>query len=168
VRVNKSLHVLVGTMLSIVMVAAVVRAEVVRPGDQLKIRFDRALNAMSAHSGDGFAVTLPEGLQADPKGKPEIPPGTTGTATFRLIEKSPTAVKYEISSLLLTVKSKRIEIKTTVPTGDATAGTLAVQKASPVLKALVPPLIGFLIWKDSAVLPAGKEINVEVAEQKKW
>jgi hypothetical protein len=166
--VNKSLHVFVGTMLSIVIVAAVARAEVVRPGDQLKLRLDRALNALSAHSGDGFAVTLPEGLQVDPTGKPEIPPGTTGTATFRLIEKSPTAVKYEISSLLLTVKSKRVEIKTTVPAGDATAGTLAVQKASPVLKLLVPPLVGFLIWKDSAVLPVGKEINIEVAEQKKW
>ena len=165
---NKSLHVLVGTMLSIVVAAAVARAEVVRPGDQLKIRLDGAFNAMSAHSGDGFAVTLPEGLQADPKGKPEIPPGTTGTATFRLIEKSPTAVKYEISSLLLTVKSKRIEIKTALPVGDATAGTLTVQKANPVMKLLLPPLVGFLIWKDRAVLPAGKEINVEVAEQKKW
>ena len=165
---NKSLHVLVGTMLSIVIGAAVARAEVVRPGDQLKIRLDGAFNAMSAHSGDGFAVTLPEGLQADPKGKPEIPPGTTGTATFRLLGKTPTEIKFDISNLLLTLKSRRIEIKTALPATNAAAGTLTVQKANPMMKAFLPPIVGFLIWKDRAVLPAGKEINIEVAEQKKW
>jgi hypothetical protein len=169
VRVNKSLHVLVGVVLSIVMGAAAARAELVRPGDQLKIRLVRAFNAMSAHSGDGFAVTLPEGFQADPRGKPEIPAGTTGTATFRLLDGgNPAQVKYEISSLLLELDKKRVEIKTAFPSTDATAGTLTVQKANPMLKLFVPPIIGVLIWKDRAVLPAGKEITIEAAEQKKW
>ena len=165
---SKSLHVLVGAVLAIAVNAAAGHAEVVRQGDQLKIRVEAAFDAISAHSGDGFRVTLPEGLQADPHGAPEIPPGTTGTATFRLLEKTPTAIKYDVSSLLLTVKSKRVEIKTALAAGDATAGTITVQVASPIKKLLLPPLVGFLIWKDAAVLQAGREIVVEVAEQKRW
>ena len=165
---SKSLHVLVGAVLAIAVNAAAGHAEVVRQGDQLKIRLDTAFKAISAHSGDGFSVTVPEGLKTDPRGAPEIPPGTTGTATFRLLEATPTAIKYDVSSFLFTAKSGRVEIKTTLAAGEATAGMLTVQKANPIKKLLLPPFLGFLIWKDTAILPAGKELNIEVAEQKRW
>ena len=165
---NKPIYSLVTFALFTTVAAGVAHAGVVRPGDQLKIKLVAAFNAVTAHSGDGFPVTLPDGLQVDPSGPAEIARGTSGTATFRLLEKSPTAIKYEIQSFLFTARTDRVEIRTGFSATDPTAGTLAIQKASIAKKLLLPPLFGFLIWKDTAILPAGKEISIEVAEEKRW
>src|SRR5262245_36890686 len=165
---KRSLPVLILCLLASAAMALAARAQGVRPGDRLKLKVSQAFNAYTAKSGDSLKVTLPDGLQVDPTGKPEIPAGTAGLVSFRLVEKTPTAVKYDISSFRFDANSGHVEIKTALPAGDASLATIPVVKASMVKKILLPPLFGFLIWKDSAVLSNEQELTIEVAEEKRW
>ena len=162
-------RIVLGVILVLVAAGAnVADAGLVRTGDQFKIRIDRQLDILHARTEDAFPVTVPEGLQVDPHGAPEIPRGTMGAAALRVVERSPAAIKFDVQSITLTVKGRQVVLKTTLAGSEPSVKALPIRRASLWKKLLLPPGFGFLIWKDTGLLPAGREFNVEVTEDKRW